>query len=350
MRNAIAAIAALAALLAPALPAAGGAGAAQKPSAGGFSFIVIGDTPYGPEDEKMLEGALDRIKSAEPPFVIHLGDYKGGKAECTPEHDDRYERLIADLAPIPVFATIGDNEWTDCDRNRNTQTGERYSELQRLSALRARFHGGHAAGGKRFEAVRQAALPENETWVFQSVRFATLHVVGTDNGRSYVEGDGLDDAAKAVDAREAANAEWLAEAASRAKSEKARALVIALQADPTDVRRANIGKPCAGASKVEIGCDAFGEFRTRLRAAAADFGGPMLVIHGDTEAFTLNRDFLDGAAPNLWRLNAAGDAGLGSTGFSYGVRDVTDVIFTGDEKSPFRAKGLMTGKIPKAKG
>ena len=97
-----------------------------------FSFVVIGDTPYNAADEAMLAEALPKIKEGAYPFVIHIGDYKGGRAPCTDEHDMRHRALIEELKPIPVFYTPGDNEWTDCDRNEDPATGKLYSDLDRL--------------------------------------------------------------------------------------------------------------------------------------------------------------------------------------------------------------------------
>lgn len=69
------------------------------------------------------------------------------------------------------------------------------------------------------------------------------------------------------------------------------------------------------------------------------------MVHGDTSPFTLNRDFVDVAAPNLWRLNAAGDAGTADGGIAYGERDVTVVTVTPGSATPFAARGLLNGRV-----
>ncbi len=68
----------------------------------------------------------------------------------------------------------------------------------------------------------------------------------------------------------------------------------------------------------------------------------MLVIHGDTAPFTLDQTFSGDEAPTLWRLNAAGDAGFGVTGFAYGVRDLTLVSIDLKAPAPFSAKALLS--------
>lgn len=310
-----------------------------------LSFFVIGDAPYGPEDEAMLVSALPLIKAVRPDFVVHVGDFKAGRAPCDGSQDDAFAALIADLAPIPLFYTPGDNEWTDCDRNNDPATGAPYSELGRLDVVRARFFSAPPPGADRFAWRNQDGYPENATWKDRNVRFATLHVVGTADGWGYVDGDPLDLATAAARTRGAAATAWLREAASTAKAESAEALIVAMQADPTETRNFK-GTPCAEAVSDAYRCDAFLSLRQAFRDAAAAYGGPILVIHGDTEPFTLDQDFLDGGATNLWRLNAAGDAGVDASGKPYGVRDVTEVVITPGADAPFAAKGLLTGAVP----
>ncbi|NWG93227.1 MAG: hypothetical protein HXY21_12100, partial [Parvularculaceae bacterium] len=57
------------------------------PADGAFSFVVIGDAPYAPEDEAMLAEAIPLIRDGSYPFIIHVGDFKGGIAPCAAEHD-----------------------------------------------------------------------------------------------------------------------------------------------------------------------------------------------------------------------------------------------------------------------
>jgi hypothetical protein len=316
------------------------------PPDGSLSFVVIGDTPYGAEDEEMLAAATARIRDGAYPFVIHIGDYKGGSAPCTTDLDDRFAALVESLKPAPVFYTPGDNEWTDCDRKDDPATRKPWSELGRLAQIRERFFADAPLMPKAFEHQRQQVQVENATWRHEGVRFATLHVVGTANGRAFAEGDPLDAVQAAVEAREAANAAWIAHVRDLAIGEEAHALVIAMQADPTD---AGAPRPCDGVADEEMLCDAFIDLRKAIRDAAIAFGKPTLVIHGDTAPFTLNQDFAGDEAPALWRLNAAGDAGTGITGQFYGTRDVTVVMVNAKSAKPFAARGLVTGKTPNAR-
>ena len=132
----------------------------------------------------------------------------------------------------------------------------------------------------------------------------------------------------------------------------AKAIVIAMQADMTgfgDKEKHLIGKPCLGVSdQWRINCDGFVALRAAITKAATGFAGPVLLIHGDTDYFTLNQEFLGSETANLWRLNAAGDVWFNKkAGEGGGVRDVTLVtIDLSNKQRPFSAVGLIEGAIP----
>ncbi|MBI1366619.1 MAG: hypothetical protein GC153_11775 [Alphaproteobacteria bacterium] len=311
-----------------------------------FSFVVIGDTPYGDEDAAFLKNkVVPAIKNAPYPFVIHVGDDKSGGAPCTDGYDRDQAALIAALKPKPVFYTPGDNEWTDCDRNPDPATGRPMSELGRLSKLQSEFFSGDMKAPGAMHVRRQKGEPENQMWSYRGVRFVTLEVVGTNNGRDWVAGDPLDVAAKAADARDAHNIAWLREAVAAALKQKAKALVIAMQADMTNVDPANRGTPCTDVStNGEHACDGFARIVKALIDASVSYSGPILLIHGDTEPFTLASG--DWGAANLWRLNAAGDVHAEPDGTEGGLRDATEVTITPGSPYPFSAKALVSGVAP----
>lgn len=322
---------------------AGCSTAPQTGSGGAYRFFVVGDTPYDEADAAMLATATDRMRAAKPAFVIHVGDIKSGGAPCDGEADDAFSAWIEKMRPATVFYTPGDNEWTDCDRNNDPATGAPYSELGRLDLLRSRFFSTPPTGAERFGWRNQQGHPENATWKDRNVRFATVHAVGTADGWGYVGGDPLDLATESARSRDAAAVAWIGEAAATAKTERADALVIAMQADPTETRKF-AGVRCEAAVEDAYACDAFVDLRAALRGAAATFGGPVLLVHGDTAPFTLDQNLLESGAPNLWRLNAAGDAGVDPSGAAYGVRDVTVITVAPPAARPFAAQGLLTGR------
>lgn len=309
----------------------------------GFSFIVIGDTPYTPADDVMLSKAIPAVISDNPPFIIHIGDYKGGGSPCTAFHDDKHGKMLAELSPIPVVYTPGDNEWTDCDRNLSPATGRPYSELARLNLIRARIAGNTPKTSQAPTIERQKTQTENATWTYKGVRFLTVSVAGTNNGRDQVLGDPVANAGEAADMRDIANLSWIEQAFQTALRENARAVILALHADITNVSRKTEDEICpkGAASENKVSCDAHTKIRFLIRDSALAFQKPVLVIHGDTSPFTLNQSFAGEDAPNLWRLNAAGDAGPG-----YGLVDITRVSFDSRRPQPFSANGMMTSTRP----
>lgn len=312
-----------------------------------FEFAVIGDIPYGDEDRAMLQNEiLPRIQKANYPFVIHVGDYKAGATPCTAADDEAQLALIAALAPKPVFYTPGDNEWTDCDRNPDPATGKPMSELASLDRVRSLFFSKPVSAPAAMNVRRQKAQPENATWAYARVRFLTLHVVGTNNGHDYVAGDPMDAAAKAAEARDKANLVWLEKIFAIARKEEAAGVVIAMQGDMVNVAADVRGKACTDATVYPNPCDGFTVLRKAIRDEAVKYGGAVLLVHGDTEPFTFDQDFLDESAPNLWRFNAAGDTGVTAAGVPYGFRDASVVSFSPVANPSFSGKGLVTGKAP----
>ena len=106
-----------------------------------------------------------------------------------------------------------------------------------------------------------------------------------------------------VDARDAANAQWLEATFARAARIGARAVIVATQADVTKKKKYS---PCSS-DPTEKNCDAFADARAKLTELAAEFGEPVLLIHGDTNPYCLDKTFGGDQAPKLWRLNALGD-------------------------------------------
>jgi len=310
-----------------------------------FSFVVIGDTPYNAADEVMLQEALPKIKEDGYPFVIHIGDYKGGRSPCLQEYDDRHRVLIEELKPIPVFYTPGDNEWTDCDRNKDPATGKHYSALDRLEQIRKLFFSEPVDAPEILDYQHQEQQPENATWFYGGVRFVTLHVTGTNNGRDWVTGDPLNSAKVEAAERDYWNMSWMFHISKIMETENADAVVIAMQADMTKVGGKHEDVMCETvADSDNHPCDGFTIYRELFRDWATELEKPVLLIHGDTAPFTLNQKFAGEEALNLWRLNAAGD-----TGPTYGTRDVTAVTINPEAAAPFSAQGLLTEKKPKSK-
>ena len=294
-------------------------------------FIVIGDMPYTDTESALLEhpdGAIAKaIKAHNPPVLIHLGDFKRGRLSCTDElYKDNY-RQIAHLNPHKTVYTPGDNDWTDCDRFNMSM---RFDELNRLNYLRQIFfHQDQYQLTKDIPGlIRQEDLIENALWKIGPVVFATLHIPGTNNGRNEILRSNIEEALNAADHRDQSNVKWLQQLFATAES--AQAVVIAFQADMFDFDYEI--SACSTENRTE--CDGYRMLRDLIKSSATQFKKPVLVIHGDTQAYCLHQPYP--GIPNLWRLNAPGD-------FKY--IDASQVLFDPENKAmPFTVTGLLDQK------
>lgn len=265
-----------------------------------LTFAAYGDMPYcdrgqpagcGAEVAR-VEALIAAINAARPGFTLFLGDTKGGGEACTDPLVLRAERLFALFEGALVY-TPGDNEWTDCWQPR----GGGFDPLDRLRLLRERFFPAPRSLGRAPIPLIRAAAPfvENARWVRDGVLFATVHVPGSDNNRPRGgTGEVPPGAAREYPARNAANLSWIAEAFSEAARLNAAAVVIALQADLYYRDRCRRGT-------VEGHLDT----RRALAEGAAQYRRPVLLLHGDSHFFLLDRPVPE--APNLTRLMVPGD-------------------------------------------
>lgn len=312
-------------------------------------FLFIGDLPYSSGQAKRLTEVIGpAIKKARFPFLVHYGDFKGGGIPCSEAGTRAAYKQITGLmsgaagqpALGPVFYTPGDNDWTDCDRLfRHTGPGGSKSELAQLDLLRRVFYLEFPLQlDKEWQFSRQSLYPENMAWRSGKIQFGTVHLVGTNNGRLQIRMDDVAVALARVAARDQANRAWLNEVFDRARNFRnpADAVIITTQADVSDPDES---APCRLAN--QMSCDAFADFRAQLAKHAVACKKPVLLVHGDTGPYCLDKRFGGADAPNLWRLNAGGDF--------HRPLDATVVTFrSGGEGDVFTVRGLVAGESPKS--
>ena len=302
-----------------------------------MKFISIGDTPYSETENIRIKSVISKaIKDANPPFVVHYGDLKSGGEACTEELLAARRDDVYGLLPGRVFYTPGDNEWTDCDR---AFLKPAVSELGKLDFLRQLFFSKPLDLPKSWHYARQANFPENARWMKDGVFFMTVHLVSTNNGRLEILKDDIEAALSLVDARDQANRVWLKESFDAALKAGASAMVVVTQADVTSP---DAGGACTATNRMH--CDAFQSFRDNLRLNAAKFSDlneprrPVLLLHGDTHPYCMDKEFGGQLAPNLWRLNAWGDFQVPA--------DATVVTVQPENKqTPFVAETLLGHKV-----
>ncbi len=250
--------------------------ASERPvhGADGFEFVALGDMPYElPDDYARFDRLIAAINKIKPAFSIHVGDTKAGNTPCS---DDMLEKVRGQFMTFagPLIYTPGDNEWTDCHRKK---AGE-YDPRERLAFVRKlHFSEAKSLGRKPMPLTRQSDvgkykdMVENARWVHGSILFATVHVVGSNNGF------GRDAAAdKEYIGRNEANIAWIEETFAIAKRENRDAVVFAFQANPNFDER-------------HRGDSGFGDTLRAFVEGAKAFARTVLLVQGDSHGFIVDQ-------------------------------------------------------------
>ena len=275
-----------------------------------FEFALIGDTPYlAGSDPSAAYPPFDRLVDAinrerKLQWVLHAGDIKNGSTECSDAlFQDRLRRFSAFTRPL--IYSPGDNEWTDCHRLNNGQ----YQPLERLAKLREVLFAepGTTLGGRSMRVDSQALLPgheefpENVRWTHNGVLFATLHIVGSHNGQDPFQPGSAAVRSRADDdevaRRNAANIAWLTATFDQAERTDAPGVLFVIQANP--------GLEFDQSVSDRAGYE---EFLAALEARTAAFGKPVVLAHGDSHYFRIDKPRLLNHAflSNLTRVETFG--------------------------------------------
>ena len=270
------------------------------------AFLVMADMPYTSVDHERLapSGKLyEQVQVTEHAFLMHLGDMKAGREACTDERLMQNKALLHSITKKPFIYTPGDNDWTDCDRKNLTPN---FDELARLDYLKALMYDmayfQQAAKLNSFKA--QQSMQENARWQHAGIQFMTLHIAGTHNGRRFILKSDKTEAYRRATQRDKLNLQWLGQANPNAK-----AYVIGFQAD---IYSNNTSEPACSETRTTQ-CDGFKVYREALASFADKVSKPVLVMHGDTGAYCIEK-----LTDNLTRFNGPGD---------YLASDITQVEF-----------------------
>ncbi len=278
------------------------------------AFGLFGDTPYNDWERRQLPLMMAEMDAEPLAFAIHDGDIKSGGSPCS---DAVYAdiRSVLDAAEHPLVFVPGDNEWTDCHRRSNGG----HDPLERLAKLRETFFpGDESLGRRRLKLERQSAEPafaayrENVRWQAGGVLFVGLNVPGSNNNWSGAT-KSLGPSAEYLE-RGRANRAWLASAFTLARERKLPGILLVIQGNPDlEGRRDRNGKP-----------NGYREFVDQLRDETRAFPGQVVLVHGDTHYFRIDRPLRDrdGAPlPNFTRVETYGSPTMG---WVKGVADAAD--------------------------
>jgi hypothetical protein len=265
-----------------------------------FTFIALGDAPYGKPEEVYApyKALIGEINSRKPDLVMHIGDTKSGSTPCSDQMLNEQLDFLNSFE-APTLYTPGDNEWTDCHR----KAAGGFDPLDRLNYLRTTyFKAPDKSFGKMQIAVksqREAGYPENVTILHKGIQFVTAHVVGSNNNFETRD-------IKAVEeffARDAANIKWLKQGFADAKANKAAALVLGIQADMFEFDWN------AFDDEAWLRHSGFKSFGDELIKQANDFAKPVLLVFGDSHHFRVFRPFPK-TAPLIQGLEVYGESNI----------------------------------------
>jgi hypothetical protein len=254
-------------------------GTTRTPTGQGFTFALIGDLGYVPEEEPWVDNVFaDLNRTPGLAFVVHVGDLSSPRYGCT---DELVDRRLAQFrgSAHPVVYTPGDNDWTDCHEPA-VKSG---NPLERLAKVRTVFFQGDQSLGRRTIALtRQSASAEfskyreNVRWDLGGVTFLTLHVPGSNNGRGRTP-DGDAEYAE----RNRANLAWLQQGFAHAKAGNSRAVMVLQQANLFPEYSPFPGNPKDVAGYTEL--------RAQLQQEAVVFTKPVALVNGDSHYFRIDK-------------------------------------------------------------
>ena len=301
-------------------------------SARPLTIAVFGDWPY---NQNLLDNAplLTKSVNSDPDvsLVIHVGDIHSGSMPCTSAgilpplssaNPGWNQQIYFQFQQFksPVVYIPGDNEWTDCHRSKEKSSGD---PLKELASVRSLFFArpGHTLGLREREFWSQAkyfdpAFPvdaqfvENVMWEESKVGFVTLNMPGSNNDTLPWTSGFANSTAQASEVTERTEADirWLQAAFNVAEEGRARAVIIALQANMWDPEALAPGGD---------GLSAYRDFVQKLADLSVRFGRPVLLLNGDSHVFAADQPLANPtsatgmihgtqAVPNLTRITVQG--------------------------------------------
>jgi hypothetical protein len=264
---------------------------ASTPASEGFTIGLIGDVPYDDTEEAKLPALVADMNQAPLAFSFFDGDIKGGGARCD---DAVYESAgrFFDSFDAPLVYVPGDNEWTDCHRVSNGG----FDPIERLAHLRRTMFRTSASFGRRHLAFANGGhdYPENLRFRYGNVMFVGLNVPGSNNNkvtrmsldeRSARTVNDLRRANEEYEQRDTANRTFVRDSFEQARRDGALGLMLVIQADimPETIDPAE-------RSRREV--DGYDSFLEALREEAARFERPVVLVHGDSHYFKVDKPLL----------------------------------------------------------
>ena len=269
-----------------------------------------------------IEQTIDSMNQHDLDFTIFAGDTKNGSSECTDYAIGDAVADIFDSLDAPTLYSLGDNEWTDCHRTSNGS----YDPLERLAYLRDYFFSKPVSQGRHpLRVERQGELgkaySENSRFVMNNVEFVALHVPGSNNNlvvtdsQCYKKSDRTWNdcmaASEEYRLRNAQNIAWLRESFQKARDNGYAGVLVVIQADvffPFELSDGGYADDFLPQLDENNG---YSDFFHTLEAETHNYDGQVLLVHGDSHYFKLDKAMVDAdgrQTPNFTRVEVFGSA------------------------------------------
>ncbi|MEO6396853.1 MAG: hypothetical protein ABIP13_00140 [Tepidiformaceae bacterium] len=316
----------IAGLVGSAIVFAGAGGEEHDDGENGESFTVAlwGDMPYIKSavvwtSEQQVANLIADVNKQKVTFSVFDGDIKSGSSYCD---DSQYSQAIARFNSLkaPAVYVPGDNEWTDCHRKNNAAAAPGYNALERLTYIRQTMFNTVFSFGQKTMKLEHQGLPgqpysENTRWTRGGVIFVGLNVPGSNNNlihaseclgsKSYRTQADCDADNAEYAARDAKNLQWIKESFELARSKKAPGIMFVLQADMgfdlPETETVNEGAFATSAADIaaraKAGYDGFDKTVTELRNQSLNFSGQVVLVHGDTHSFKVDKPLITPDSP-----------------------------------------------------
>jgi len=252
-----------------------------------YSIALIGDMPYDAKGVKQTPNVINAINDAKVDLVSFDGDTMSGKGDkCTDEAYPALKTNFFDKFNKPVFYTVGDNEWVDCDRA--VKGG--YDVMTRLALVRSNFFqkadGSYISLGNansRISVAHDAKYPEMQMFSYKGITYIYPHVPGSANNSAVATPafKTYNDTAKDGDdveykARDAANVAWINKGFEKAATDGSVGVIVVVQAN---MDWEGYGRDAAAPNNENTA--AFAAVKQALLTNTLKFKKPVLLQNGD---------------------------------------------------------------------
>lgn len=252
-----------------------------------FSIALTGDMPYDAKGVNQTPAVINSINATKIDFTLFDGDTMSGKGDkCTDEIYARIKTDFFDKFLSPIFYSVGDNEWVDCDRA--VKGG--YDPNNRLGLVRSTYFQKAdksyiSLGGSttKITVIHDVNYPELQMFTYKGITVIIPHVPGSANNSAVATPTFKTYNDKATDgddaeykARDAANVAWINKGFESAVANGSVGVIVVVQAN---MDWEGYARDAAAPNNENTA--AFANVKQALLTNAIKFKKPVLLQNGD---------------------------------------------------------------------